>query len=314
MLGRYCRSVIDVTKYPPPDWSARPSQEAVERALQLNDRGRRELEEGKLSAAEQLFMAAIETVPVIPMPWFNLGLVYKRQRRWQECAACNRRSVDLGTDEHDPAYWNLGIAATALRDWGMARWAWRGFGVEMATDAGPIEMDLGPSPVRINPDGNPEVVWGQRLDPARIRLENIPLPGSGHRWHDVVLHDGEPHGERMMEDQTFPVFDEIERWQPSDFPTWECILWANADDMQTISDRFRTEGGAMEDWTASIRRLCRACSESSPQSHKHGAFDADPSGSHVGIAAPFDVAEGLLSNWLGEASGRQRSEFVPVED
>jgi hypothetical protein len=28
-------------------------------------------------------------------------------------------------------------------------------------------MDLGPAPVRIDPDGRAEVVWGQRLDPAQ---------------------------------------------------------------------------------------------------------------------------------------------------
>lgn len=123
-----------------PDWSEQPSQDAVERALELNAQGRDELEQGALSAAEQSFMAAIKTVPLIPMTWFNLGLVYKSQRRWQECAACNRRSVDLGTDEHDPAFWNLGIAATAVRDWGLARWAWNGFGIEMDAGAGPIEM------------------------------------------------------------------------------------------------------------------------------------------------------------------------------
>jgi hypothetical protein len=281
--------------------------------MELNAQGTDELEQGALSAAEQSFMAAIETVPLIPMPWFNLGLVYKSQRRWQECAACNRRSVDLGTDEHDPAFWNLGIAATAVRDWSLARWAWNGFGIEAGAGAGPIEMGLGPSPVRINPDQNAEVVWGQRLDPARIRLENIPLPSSGHRWHDIVLHDGQPRGERMMGDQAFPVFDEIERWQPSDVPTWECLLRAEAEDVQTLSERLQAHGGALEDWTSNIRMLCQACSESSPQPHKHGAFDADAFGNHVGIAAPLDVAERLLSDWLADSAERQHTDLVPVE-
>lgn len=306
--------MIDVLNFPPPDWSERPSKEAVDRALALNEQGRGELDQGDLSRAEQSFMAAIEAVPLMPMPWFNLGLVYKRRRRWEECAACNRRSVDLGTDEHDPAFWNLGIAATALRDWGLARWAWNGFGIELDSGTGPIHLDWGPSPLRINPDGNAEVVWGERLDPARIRLENIPLPGSGHRWHDIVLHDGQPRGERMMGDLAFPLFDEIERWQPSEVPTWECILEGDADGVRTLSDRFRVEGGALEDWTTNIRTLCRGCSESSPSPHKHGAFDADAPGNHVGVAAPVDVAERLLSDWLGETPGRQRTDLIPVED
>jgi hypothetical protein len=259
-------------------------------------------------------MQSIETLPLIQMPWFNLGLVYKQQRRWREAAACNQRSLDLGTDEHDPAFWNLGIAATALRDWETARRGWLGYGIEIEPGSGPIEMDWGPSPVRINRAGKAEVLWGRRLDPARILIENIPLPASGHRWHDIVLHDGEPRGQRSMGERTFPVFDELERWQPSATPTAECMVNGSTDAVQELSDRFQAEGWALEDWTANMRALCQTCDQGSPGPHNHGAFPSNADGHHVGVAAPEDVAIRLLDGWLGEEPGRTRTDLVPARD
>ena len=224
-------------------------------------------------------MESIGVVPLIGMPWFNLGLIYKMQLRWQESAACNQRSIDLGTDDQDPAFWNLGIAATALRDWDTARRAWISFGITIEPGDGAIEIDLGPSPLRINPTGNAEVVWGRRIDPARILIENIPLPGSGHRWHDVVLHDGQPSGQRTLGEHTLPVFDELQRWQRSPTPTSECMLTGSAKAVQDLSERFQSEGWALEDWTGNIRMLCQTCSDGHPGKHAHGAFTSDTPGS-----------------------------------
>jgi hypothetical protein len=62
------------------------------------------------------------------VPWFNLGLPYKRQRRWEVSLRFNRKATELAAD--DQAGWcNLGIAATALR-----RLGYRGG----AVDQGPL--------------------------------------------------------------------------------------------------------------------------------------------------------------------------------
>jgi len=91
----------------------------------------------------------------------------------------------------------LGIASTALEDWKTARQAWNHFGLEL--DINGIEPDLcmGRAPIRLNPDGNGEVVWGRRIDPARTIIENVPLPESNHRYNDWVLNDGAPIGQRI---------------------------------------------------------------------------------------------------------------------
>ena len=82
------------------------------------------------------------------------------------------------------AWWNLGIAATALGRWDVARSAWRGFGINMPKGDGPIDFPCGTCPIRINPDGDAEVVWAERIDPARAELLSIPFPESNHRWKD----------------------------------------------------------------------------------------------------------------------------------
>src|ERR1700755_2766892 len=74
--------------------------------------------------------------------WFDAALCALRMRDWP--AARDRglqavRLVERGTTE--PAYWTLGTAATALRDWELARDCWVGFGMEPLPGAGPIDID-----------------------------------------------------------------------------------------------------------------------------------------------------------------------------
>src|SRR5919204_1203646 len=158
-------------------------------ATRANEEGRGYAERGLDEQAEESYLKAIELDPEYEHPWFNLGLIYKRRRDWANCARCNSRAGELNPKPENPAWWNLGIAATALRDWDLARQAWISYGVRLPAGDGPIEADFGWAPVRIDPEGEPEVVWGRRIDPARVVIENIPFPESGHRHGDVVLDD-----------------------------------------------------------------------------------------------------------------------------
>lgn len=276
----------------------------------LNEKGRSALDASDLADAERLFMESIELAPLRAATWFNLGLVYKRRHLWPEAAACNARSLDLEADAQDPAYWNLGIAATALGDWAAARAAWEGFGITIESGEGPIDADFGTSPVRINPETTGEVVWGRRLDPARIKIESIPLPTSGHRWHDIILHDGVPVGERIVDDRTYQVFDELERLVASETPTWECLVASPPDALADLDASLTAAGWAMEDWTSSVRRLCDECSRGSVTDHTHGPFSSGTDGHHVGIAAPREAAERLVDEWLGGGDTRSVSGLV----
>jgi len=224
--------------------------------------------------------------------WYNLGLAHKYLHDWRASADANRRALEIRSEPGDPAWWNLGIAATALRDWRLARTAWRSFGIdhdELADGDGPIELDWGPTPVRLIMTSGElrEVVWGRRVCPARIKIQNIPLPESGHRWGDVVLHDGAPNGERVVDGRAYPVFDELERWGPSEIATLECMVrCASDDDVDALIDAFRVERFDAEDWSTNVRTLCKACSEGVPEAVHDHRFPAGEEEHVVGIAAP----------------------------
>ena len=231
--------------------------------------------------------------------WFDLGLIYKWERRWEEALDCNQRAAELvGPRKDEPAWWNLGIAATALRRWEVARSAWKAYGIDLPDAAGQIEGDFGLAPIRLNPDGDAEVVWAQRVDPARARLVSIPFPQSQHRWADVVLHDGAPSGYRVLNGSDRAVFDELERWQPSDVPTVETSVTAEGDGaVDELIAAVEAAGFAAEDWTRNVRVLCRRCSEGVVHA-EHEAEVLDAGEVHfLGLAAPLRDVERIVEEW-----------------
>ena len=118
--------------------------------------------------------------------WYNLGLKLKYEGKWAESLDANLRALELQPEDNEAAIWNAAIAATALRDWLTARAMWQRYGIKLQGPAeGPIEDNFGVTPVRLNPDDQAEVVWTRRIDPARARLLNVPLPESGFRFNDI---------------------------------------------------------------------------------------------------------------------------------
>lgn len=199
---------------------------------QTTDRAFTLIGDGRYEDAGALLVMAADLEPWLSDSWFNLALLHKFRRDWEQARSAGLRAVALLDREHGaPDWWNLGITATALQDWPLARRAWQAYGLKLpggpgGQPDGPVSLDLGTTPVRLSPDGESEVVWGRRLDPARIEVLSIPLPSSGRRWGEVVLHDGAPHGERVTDGVAYPVFDEIELWAPSPVPTYVVLLQA----------------------------------------------------------------------------------------
>jgi hypothetical protein len=263
------------------------------------------------------FTRAVETQPRDPEAWYNLGLAHKYLHNWRESADANERALALKSKRGDPAWWNLGIAATALRDWDLARRAWRGYGItrkQLPDGSGPIELNWNSNPVRIFSDDRDsiEVVWGRRLCPARMRIESIPFPTSNHRWGDIVLHDGAPNGERTSGGTTYPVFDELERWSPSEIPTLRAAVRCTTDDANALVDAFRAALFDAEDWSTSVRQLCKECSEGLPTAHDH-TFPEGGRDRTFGIAAPMGLALQVLRAWCYEsAATREFEEPEPV--
>ena len=149
-----------------------------------------------------------------------------------------------------------------------------------------------------------------RLDPARVQLLNVPLPGSGHRHGDVVLHDGEPHGSRLVDGDEHPVFEEIELWQRSPRPTLSVVVRAPAaEDVDALLGDLDDAGLAGEEWTSNVRMLCRACSEGSPAGHDHAVGGTGAEDRTIGISGHPADAEQVLARWRAGGPGRSGSEL-----
>ncbi|MGC0422665.1 tetratricopeptide repeat protein [Embleya sp. AB8] len=239
---------------------------------------------------------------------FDAALAYKFERDWAKAFAVGREAAARASGAGDPAYWNLGIAATVLGEWAVARAAWQAYGIEIEPGTGEIEQDFGPTCVRLSgPDGQ-EVVWARRICPTRAVVLNVPLT-SARRFGDIVLHDGAPNGERVVAGRSYPVFDEILVWRASGMPTWTAEVTAPAPaDVEALSESFAAHDFALEP-TAGIRMLCACCSEGRVE---HERTSGHGVGIGVRIAAPEADAVALLTAWAGGEEARSWSGLAAV--
>jgi hypothetical protein len=281
-------------------------------AIRNNAQGQQYIDKrGDLRKAEIAFYKAIEAAPNWSVPWYNLGLLYKREKNWSESLRCNRKASQLDpTDE--AAWWNLGIAATALGNWPEARRAWTAFGVELPPGEGEIVMRLGLTPIRLNPENNGEVVWCSRIDPARAIIRNVPLPSSGHRYGDLLLHDGAPNGYRQLHGRDVPVFDELHLLAASDYATFEVTIQvATQEALHTLIELIIQHDLAAEDW-GTIRQLCHECSTGRLGPYEENQLADLDQPIQIGIAAPDEqLLHSLLAEWAARP-GRQVVEVTCV--
>ena len=275
-------------------------RDAVDRLLEeaeaLND----------LEAAMPLYEQALALDPDRAATHYNIGLVYKYRGAWAESLRHNRRASDLRPAD-EAANWNMGIAATALRDWPAAREAWHRVGIQIAEGDGPIEEDFGITPVRLNPNDSGEVVWGRRIDPVRVVLGNIPYPASSFRAGDVVLHDGAPVGERQYDGRIYSVFNVLALFEASANSTYEAeVRTRDAADLDALTSALDAAQIDHEVWTSNVRILCKQCSEGTPHEHVDDQERAPawPDSHVLGISTTSpEAARQVLERWSAGKGG-----------
>lgn len=263
-----------------------------------------ELEGRDDDQALRIYHQVLQLDPERSSTLYNIGLIHKYRGEWAESLTFNRRAVALAPDD-EAANWNLAIAATALADWRTARAVWHRLGLPIDEGDTPIAADFGLTPVRLDPEGEAEVVWARRICPVRARIESIPFPDSGYRRGDVVLHDGAGTGSRMLDGRELSVFNVFLLVQPSSNSTFEVkVDTAGPDDIRALEDAFDACGYCAEDWTGNIEVLCKACSEGIP--HEHVLADAEPvqprwqTRRHLGVSAATEAAvRDVLDRWQG---------------
>ncbi len=290
------------------DDGARPDDATLDELQALEARAYAAFHEGDLARAVALFGELTAHAPEVPYLHYMRGLAHKYLREWPASLRDNLQSEQL-RDAFDVATaWNAGIAATALGDWTEARRQWSRCGITVPGDAGPIDGDFGVACLRLAPWSAAEVVYMRRIDPVRARIDNVPLPESGFRFGDIVLHDGASTGHRTYREQSVPVFNAMQRLQPSDMATFTVFVQCDsADDIAALEAMHLPGIGIVEDWTATVRRLCRRCSYGTPHQHDDAAERADgwARARDLGVAAQGRAAvETLLARWAAAAPGR----------
>ncbi|HSJ76946.1 MAG TPA: tetratricopeptide repeat protein [Gemmatimonadales bacterium] len=276
------------------------------RASKLHEQGEKLSDEGRTSEAIEKYLEAIACDPSKSESYYNIGLLYKYQGEWEKSFDFNQKANELDPED-EAARWNLAIAATALRRWEVARKKWRENGLPIAGTGGPIEMDLGITPVRLNPDDAGEVVWATRIDPARAKIESIPFPESGFRYGDVVLNDGAAVGYRQVGGREVPVLNVLELFERSEFETYVAHVQAeDPSDLESLQRIFSGSHSSVEDWTVNTRTLCRQCSEGRPHEHHDHELEKEWSVEHrLGIAVhPTDDVRQLLEQWEAASQGK----------
>lgn len=268
--------------------------EAFDKALELEAAG-------QTGEAIMLYKTITVLDPDKPEPYVNLGILFKHMGSWQDCFDANKKAVELAPNE-EGAWWNLGIAATALRKWSTAREAWNIFGLELPINDEEPRIDLPLNPIRLNPKGKPEVLWAKRIDPARAIIENIPLPDSGFRYKDLILNDGQPIGQKLQGGRLYPVLNALQLIESSSFKTyWLKSNVNSAVDIELLDYLSEKEGIGFEDWS-DVSFICNSCAVGiSPERTRRPVERGISSERIFGFAAQSDEQiKKVLQSWAGQ--------------
>lgn len=223
-------------------------------------------------------------------PHIRLGEIYKYRQEWKPALYYNKKAVSLDAG-NQMAWWNVGIAATALKKGRLARSVWAKFGY--STD----EPSLRPVSVRLSLQGQFELLWVSRLGPARGFIRNIPHPRSGRRYGDIVLIDGIPQGFHTSDAYRLPVYEELGLLKISHYRTFSCLLQsAERKEVETLRQLCRDENLGFEVWSNASRAFTSQYFGAAPEYYFHN-FEPQ-SELLVALAAPDqEAALSVLDSW-----------------
>lgn len=178
---------------------------------------------GDVYNAVKLYKRVTRMAPDWSAPFSFLSLIYKKRNEWQPSLHYSQKAIENNPFD-ETAWQNLGIAATALKRWELAKKAWYQLGFKISNNKKTPQLNPSPIIIRLNPNTKPEVVLGKRIDPVRAQIQSVPQPSSRHGFQDLVLFDSSPNGFHYIGNKKFPIFDELEVIRPSLFFTYAVEL------------------------------------------------------------------------------------------
>lgn len=263
-----------------------------ENHLAVYDTARRYDEGGDLYHAIKLYKKTIRLVPDFAPPYRDLGRIYGQRREWKPAFHYWKKALSLNTEDRD-AWWQMGLAAVALKKMGLARSVWEKFGTEAINTEKPYGL-------RLQHEDGYEILWMQPLDAARCRIRSIPHPGSGLRFRQMMLYDqrGE-RGYHVVGRRRVPVFDALDSLKLSPYQTFSCLLHTDSDrEVRHLEQLAYQAGLGFEVWSNASRSLVVNQAGAFPEYYQDVVPKTQDGATLIALAAlhPAEV-ERVLNDW-----------------
>ena len=255
---------------------------------------------GDVYNAVKLCKRLARLAPDWSVPFAFLSRTYRSRTEWRPTLHYCLRAVEH--NNFDENLWEtLGIAATALGEWEIARYAWNQLGFHFKPSAEALHLDLGIVPVRLNPATQPEIVAARRIDPVRASIEGIPQPSSGRRYKDLILVENRPNPSSFyQQSKKLPIHDELQLLKSSNWQTFSVLLHTSVQaDVDTLANLCLSANLGFDNWSNATRFF-------QPNIHRNVAeyFDRAIFGKQerevflVAMAARhLSEVEAVLENW-----------------
>lgn len=248
-------------------------------------------DQGDVYNAVKLFKRLIKLAPNWLPPFKALSLLYKYRRDWKAALHYAKKSVAL-----DPSYrtgwWNIGIAATALKKERVARRIWNKFGLQPNQSP-----HLNPIGLRLEYEKKFEILWAKAVSPAKAYIISIPLPATDRRFQDLVIYDEEPSGFNVIEGKKHPVFDELGLIKRSRYHTFSVHVHTTEQKILSLLEQLCIDNRmGFENWSNATKTY-------SPKEQKefYGKEilpETSEASSHIAIAALNEAdAQQVLQAW-----------------
>jgi tetratricopeptide (TPR) repeat protein len=266
-------------------------------ALHLYRKAVRFEEEGDVYMAVKLLKKVVRLAPEWWLPYQDLGAIYKTRQEWKPTMHYSQKALERNP-EHQAAWNNLALSATALRRWRTARKAWNFLGFSFRENDRSLDLDMGGVAVRLPGMGTDYLVWARRIDPARAEIISVPIPASGFRYRDRILLDPEPAGRRIVKNRKVKVFRGLELIKRSTYTTFEVRLQnAGLTEADLLADLCRQAGLGFDHWNLANRLLIPGTS-ANPE--YYGLFEASQQDPDLVVGVAARRAKQLrtcLHNW-----------------
>ena len=246
--------------------------------------------------AVKILRKLVKERPSWATPNYWLAKIYKQRREWKPCLHYSQRAVECDPKELECWEW-MGLAAAALGRWPMARKAWMKLGFPYSLQEGIAEPQLGGIVVCLNEKTRPEIVWANRMDPARARLESVPQPSSGFHHQDILLIERAENMHHILGTHKIPVFRVIERLKDSRIPTFSVELHTQENsEVQLLAHLCHQQRLGFDNWSMANRQMSIRQNEQI----NYYKMESEPSGSTtlIGLAARKKITiHKVLQEW-----------------